>query len=118
MKALNPLAPPPEFEDRQWGRLATALAAALISVGLVTPVWAAPEVWLIGRTNVDGTQIGRLSFDLTCPAGHNPGGGVGPGNATQPHYYRANSFFRVEAGNVAGNAGDQEMLPEDHPGRA
>ena len=80
-------------------------------------MWAQkePEVWLHGPSG--SPQKDSLTFNLTCPATHNPGGGAGPGNATEPHYYRASSYFRIEARNVAGNAWDQEMLPDDHAGR-
>ncbi len=92
-------------------------AAALVATLIVAPVWAqSPEVHLIGPST--GTQVGSLTFNLTCPSGRNP---CSIGNCTDtenPNFYRASTYFQVRAGNVAGNAGDQEMLPDDHPGRA
>jgi len=85
-------------------------------VGLTSPVFAQPEAWLHPPSG--SPQEGSLTFNLTCPAGPNPNRSGGSYNATEPHHYRASTYFRVEARNVAGNAGDQEMLPDDHAGRA
>ncbi len=95
----------------------TTFAAVLVMVGLTSPVFAQPEAWLHPPSG--SPQEGSLTFNLTCPAGPNPNrSGSGSYNATEPHHYRASTYFRVEARNVAGNAGDQEMLPDDHAGRA
>ena len=78
-----------------------------------------PEVWLSHEGSGQGWSKGRVSFNLTCPASPTPNPIlIGSYNATEPHHYRASTFFQVEARNVSGNAGDQEMLPSDHPGRA
>ena len=106
----NAIAPPK--------RLLTTLAAALVAMVAAAPVAAqSPEVWL--KAEGGSPQKGRLTFNLTCPAGPTPNRlGSGSYNATEPHHYRASTYFQVEARNVAGNVGDQEMLPDDHPGRA
>ena len=105
MKRLS--IPPPTF----------SLAAALLAVGFSMPALADPEVWLHGPSG--SPQKNNLTFNLACPAGPNPNSlESGSYNATEPHHYRASSYFRVEARNVAGNVGDQETLPGDHPGRA
>ena len=113
MTSSNTHTPPRNSSKRP---LAT-LAAALVALVAAAPVWADPEVWLHGPSG--SPQKNNLTFNLACPAGPNPNSlGSGSYNATEPHHYRASSYFRVEARNVAGNVGDQETLPGDHPGRA
>ena len=99
-------------------RLIMVAAAALAATLVAAPLAAqSPEVWL--RAEGGSPQKGSLTFNLACPAGPTPNRlGSGSYNATEPHHYRASSYFQVEARNVAGNVGDQEELPADHPGRA
>ncbi|MCY4167971.1 MAG: hypothetical protein OXE82_06790 [Rhodobacter sp.] len=100
-------------------KMMMTLAAALAATLVAAPVAAQPEVWLSHEGSGQGWRKDQVTFNLTCPAGPNPNGlGSGSYNATEPHHYIASTFFRVEARNVAGNVGDQETLPDDHPGRA
>ncbi len=102
----------------------------------VAPALAGPEVWLQHKSQGPWSKD-SITFNLDCsltyavsPYGHtfdydNPiddipvtdtSGPTPTWNA--PGGYPASTHILVEARNVAGNAGDQEMLPADHPGRA
>ena len=90
-----------------------------MALAIAAPVAAQPEVWLSPEGSGQGWKKESITFNLTCPSEPTPNrSGAGSYNATEPHHYIASTFFRVEARNVAGNAGDQETLPDDHPGRA
>lgn len=100
------------------------------------PTLAEPEIWLSHEGKGVNWKKDKITFRLNCsdqyavsPYGHTFGPGTidnipvtdtsGPTLEWHaPGGYPASTHILVEARNVEGNAGDQEMLPADHPGRA
>ena len=101
---------------------------------IAAPVAAGPEIWL---QHGGSWSKNSITFNLNCSAPRRPSGLpvhdqtdpnfeleypgyvngsiIGGGN---PSGYPASTYILVEARNVEGNLGDQETLPDDHPGRA
>ncbi len=109
-------------------------AAVLVAMLMAGPVWAGPEIWLQhgGRWSKD-----EISFNLNCsakyailPDGHtfdhdNPIDNIPLTDTSSPTPtwnapggYPASTYIQVEVRGAAGNVGDQEELPANHPGRA
>ena len=108
-----PLPPP---DSRRW---LLTLAAALVAMVAVGPALAEPEIWLSHEGKGGNWKKDKITFQLECSSTYAVLHHVDNFDFDNaPGGYPASTHILVEARNVEGNAGDQEMLPADHPGRA